>query len=194
MSVRERESVPKFGFRQFLGRTFDHNYFVFGTNIDKVEIALSSLRVRWVRDELAVYPANAHSANWASKGNVRNAQGGGCAVHRQDVGIILTIGAEQNRDDWRIVKISLRKERTQRPVDHARRKRFLFRWAPFALEVAARKFSSRCCLFAVIDRERKEILAFFDGSRGNRADEHHGVAGSNNDGAVGESGDFARFD
>src|SRR4030095_14384908 len=101
-----------------------------------IKIALGPWGVRRVRDEFAFDPANAHSADWAGKRNIRNAQRSRCAIDRQNVRIILAVGAEQNRDDLRVVKVSLWKERPQRPIDHARRERFLFRGTTFALEVA----------------------------------------------------------
>ena len=143
-------------------RTLDHDHIVFGADVNKIEIALCALRVRRVRDELSFDAANAHGADRAGKRNIRNGQRGGCAVHRQNVRIVLAVGAEQDRDDLRIVKVSLWKERPYRPIDHARGERFLFRGTTFALEVAAREFSDCCGLFAIINREREIILAFFD--------------------------------
>ena len=90
------------------------------------------------------------------------AERGGCAVDRENVGIVLAIGAEQDRDDLRVVKISLRKERPQRPIDHSRSERFLFRRTAFAFEIAARKFSDGCRFLAVINCQREAILTFFD--------------------------------
>src|SRR5262245_32453207 len=140
MPMRELERLDKLGFRQLPCRAFDHDYVVFNAYINKIKIALSTLRMRRVRDELPVDPANAHRADWTAKRNIRNRQRGGRTVNRQNVGIILAVGAEQNRDNLRVVKISLRKERPQRPIDHARRERFLFRRTSLALKIATRKF------------------------------------------------------
>src|SRR4029453_12692911 len=115
-------------------------------------------------------------------------------VERQDVGIIFTVGAEQNRDDLRVVKVSLWKERSKRPIDHARRKCFLFRRPPFALEITAGKFPHGCRLFAIINRQRKIILTFLDCCSRDCAGEHHGVAAGDDDGSDGESGHSAGFD
>jgi hypothetical protein len=67
--------------------------------------------VRRIGNEFAFHSTDPHSADWAGKWNIGNAQRSGCAVHGQNVGIILTVGAEQNRDDLRVVKVSLWKER-----------------------------------------------------------------------------------
>ncbi len=94
----------------------------------------------------------------------------------------------------RVVKISLRKEWPQRPIDHARGERFFFRRTAFTLKIAAGKFPHGCRLFAIIDCEREIILAFFDGCGRDGASQHHGVAARDDDRTVGESGDFAGFD
>ena len=106
----------------------------------------------------------------------------------------MAVGAQQDRDNLRVVKVSLRKKRSQRPIDHPRSERFLFRRPAFAFEIAARKFSGGRRFFAVINRERKIILTFLDRGGGDRARQDHGVAAGDDDRAVGELGDFAGFD
>ena len=147
-----------------------------------------------VGDELAVDAADAHRADRAGKRNVGNAERGGGAVDRENIGIILAIGAEQNRDDLRVVKVTRREKRPQRPIGHARGERFLFARAAFAFEIAAGKFSDRRRFFAIIDGEREPILAFLDRGGGDGARQDDGVAAGDDDGAVGELGDFAGFD
>ena len=68
------------------------------------------------------------------------------------------------------------------------------RRAAFAFEIAAGKFADCRRFFAIINRERKPILAFLDLSGGDGAGKHDGVAAGDDDGAVGEFGDFAGFD
>ena len=77
------------------------------------------------------------------------------AVDRENIGIVLAIGAEQDRDDLRVVKVAGREKRPERPIGHARGERFLFARAPFAFEIAAREFSDRRGFFAIIDGERE---------------------------------------
>ena len=176
MFMRELERFHEFGFRQFVRRAFDHNHIVFGADVNKIEIALGTLRMGRVSDELAVYSAYANGADWTGKWYVRNAQRSRCAVDRQNVRIVLAIGAEQNRDDLGVVKIPLRKKRPKRPVDHARSERFLFRWPAFTLEIATGKFPHGCRLFAIIDREREIILTFLDNWSRDGTGQHHGIA------------------
>ncbi len=99
-----------------------------------------------------------------------------------------------NADDLGVVEIALREERTQRTVRHAAGEDFLLGRTAFALEVAAGKLADRRGLLAVIDGERKEVLAFLDRGGGDRGDENDGFAGADGDGAVGEPRELAGFD
>ena len=176
MFMRELERFHEFGFGQFVRRSFDHDHVVFGADINQIEITLGAFHVRRVGDELTLYAANPNGADRTRKWNVRYAKRGGRPVERQNVGIIFTVSAEQDRDDLRVVKVSLRKERPKRPIDHARSERFLFRRPAFALEIATGKFPHGCRLFAIIDRKREIILALFDRGGRDAAGQHHGVA------------------
>ncbi len=176
MSVCELKRSHKLDFWQFLGGAFDHDHVVFRTDVNKIEIAVSALRVRWVSDELAIHATDTHGANRSGKRNVRNAQRSRRAVERENVRIIFSIRAEEQADDLGVVEISLRKERPKWPIGHARGERFLFRRPAFAPEITTREFSRCRRFFTIIDREWKKILTFFDGSGRDGADQHHGIA------------------
>ena len=137
--------------------------------------------MRRVRNKLAVHAPNADGANRAGERNIRNAQRGGSAVDRENVRIVLSIRAEQNRNDLRIVKIAGGKQRPQRPIGHARSERFFFGGAAFTLEIAAGKFSDGRRLLAIIDREWKPILTFFNCGGGDCARHDDGIAARNDD-------------
>ena len=98
------------------------------------------------------------------------------------------------RDDLRVVEIAGGKKRPQRPIGHARGERFLFARAPFAFEIAAGKFPDRGRFFAIIDGEREPILPFLDCGGRDGARQDDGFAAGDDDGAVGELGNFAGFD
>ena len=117
--MRELECFHEIRLRNFVGRAFNHDDVVFGADVNQIEIALLAFSVRRVRDELPVDATNAHRADRAGKRNVRNRERSRCAVDCQNVGIVLAIGAEQNRDDLRVVKITLREKRPQRAIDHS---------------------------------------------------------------------------
>src|SRR5437762_2308964 len=123
---------------------------------------LFAFGVCWISDELTVHPTDPNRADRSDKWNVGNAKRRRGPVNRENVGIVFAIRAQQDRDDLSIVKISLRKERPERPIDHARSESFLFRRPSFALEIASRELPHRGRFFAIIDRERKIILTFLD--------------------------------
>src|SRR5438093_9170772 len=176
MFMRELERFYELGFGQFVRRAFDHEHVVFGADRTHIEITLGAFRVRRVGDELTLYAANPNGADRTRKWNVRYAKRGGRPVERQNVGIIFTVGAEQDRDDLGVVKVSLWKERPKRPIDHARSERFLFRRPAFTLEIATGKFPHGCRFFAIIDREREIILTFLDNWSRDGTGQHHGIA------------------
>ncbi len=126
--------------------------------------------------------------------NVRNGQRRGSAVDRENVGIILPIRAQEQRNDLGVVKIACGKERPQRAIRHPRGEGFLLGRAPLALEITAGKFADCRRFFAIIDCERKPILTFLDLGGGDGAAEHHGVTAGNDNGAVGQLRDFASLD
>src|SRR4029453_18999056 len=107
LSVRELQRFHELGLGHFVRRAFDHDYVVFGADINEVEVTLGALRVRRVGDELPVDAANRNGGDWTGKWNVRHAKRGGGPVERQNVGIIFAVGAEQDRDDLGVVKVSL---------------------------------------------------------------------------------------
>ena len=124
--VREFERLDELLLRQFVGGAFDHDDVVLGADVNEIEVALAPLVMGRVGDELAVDATDAHGADRAGERNVGNAERGRGAVDRENIGIILAVGAEQDRDDLGVVKITRRKERTERPIRHARGERFLF--------------------------------------------------------------------
>ena len=106
VSMREFERLDELVFRQFVGRAFDHDDVVLGADVNQIEVALLALGVGRIGDELAVDAADAHGADRAGERNVGNAERGGGAVDRENIGIIFAVGAEQDRDDLRVVKIT----------------------------------------------------------------------------------------
>ena len=189
----EIETGIEVGLGKFLGCAFDHDDFFSIADIDEVEVAVGALVMRGVDDELAVDATDAHGSDGSSERNVRNAQGGGGAVDRKDVGVVLAIGAQEECDDLCVVKVALRKERAQRTIGHARREDFLFGGTALAFEISAGEFANGGGFFFVFDGEREEVLAFLDGSGRDGGDDDDGVAAANGYGSVGEFGEFAGF-
>ena len=125
-----------------------------------------------IRDKFAVHSSNPNRADRPFEWNVGHGQRGRRAVHRQNVGIIFSIGAEQNGNDLGVVEITLREEGAQRSIGHPRREGFLFRRASFAFKITAGKFSRRCRFFPVINRQREKILTFLNGGGRDCARQH----------------------
>ena len=117
--MRELQRFQELRFRQLVGGSFDHDDVVFGADVDQIEITVHAIGVTGIGNELAVDPANPDCADWSLEWNVGNAQRCGSAVDRQNIRIILAIGAEQNGNDLGVVKVALGKKRTQWPVGHA---------------------------------------------------------------------------
>ena len=179
---------------QFVGGAFDHDYVVLSADVNQIKIALLTLGMGRIGDELAVDTTDAHGTDWAVERNIGNAERGGGAIDCENIGIIFAIGAEQDRDNLRVVKITRREERPKRPISHARRERFLFAWTTFAFEIAAGKLPDCRRFFSIIDGQRKPILAFLQRGGRDGTGEDDGLAAGDNDGAVGELGNFACFD
>ena len=106
--VRKLERLDELIFRQFVGGAFEHDDVVLSADIDQIEIALLPLGMGRVGDKLAVDTTDAHGPDRAIKRNIGNAERGRGAIDRENIGIIFPIGAEQDRDDLRVVKIARR--------------------------------------------------------------------------------------
>ena len=194
VAVGEFEGLDELRFRQLQGGAFDHDDVVLGADVNQIEIALGALIVRRVGNELAVDATDADGADRAGERNIGNGERGRGAVDGENIGIVLSIRAQQQGDNLSVVEITRGEERAERAIRHPRGERFLFRGTPFAFEIAAGKSPDRRRFLAIINRERKPILAFLDFGGRDCARHHHGVAAGDDDGAVGEFRDFASLD
>ena len=189
--VAKLQRGVKVRLRDFLGRPLEHDEFFFVSDINQVEVALGHLGVGGVGEELAIDAANAHGAQRSGPGNIADYQRRGGTDDAEDVRIIFSVGAQQDALHLHFVVPTLGKQRPDRPVNHAAGKDFLFRRAPFALEIAARESAGGGGFLAVVHRERKEILAGLGAGGGDCGDDHDCFSQLNCDGAVGLFGDFA---
>ena len=187
------KGLDEFIFREFVRLAFDHDDVGLVADVDEVEIAVSALVVGRVDDELSVHAADAHRTDRAGEGDVGKAEGGGRAVHREDVGVVHAIGAEQDGDDLGFVEVTFWEQRAQWAVRHAAGEDFLFGWAAFALEVAAWEDAGSGGFFLIFHGKWEPGLAGLHFRGGNGGDEDDGVAAADGDGAIGEFGNFAGF-
>ncbi len=192
--LRELEGGLEIGIWNFTRRSLEHQHFLFIAHINDVQVAGLHLFMGGVGDEGACNTSHAHSADGASPGDVAHAQGGRCAVHRKDVGVVFAVRAEDDALNLHFIQPVVREEGPDGPVDQARGEDFLFRGTPFAFEITAGKFACRTRFFAVIDSEGEEALARLGLAGGNSRNDDDGLTQLDRDGAIGLLGQFARFD
>ena len=193
-ALGEVEGLDEVFFGDLVGGAFDHDDVGLVADVDQVEVAVLAVFEHRVDDEFTVDAADAHRTDRAGEGNVGDGEGGGGAVHREDVGVVDLVGGEEQRDDLGFVKVALREQGAQRTVGHAAGQDFLFGRASFALEVAARELAGGGGFFLVLDGKREPGLAGFHFRGGHGGHEDHGFAGGHHDGTIGELGDFTRFE
>ena len=192
--VAEVEGLDEFLVRDFEGVAFDHDDLVFRADVDEIDIAVEALGVSWVGDELAVDATDADGAEGFGHREVREEDGGGSAVHGEDVGVVFSVSGEEERDDLGVVEVAFGEERAQRAVRHPAGEDFFFGGAAFAFEVAAWEAACGGGFFFVFDAEREEVLTVLEVGGGDSGDDDHGVAEADGDSAVREAGEFAGFD
>ena len=163
---------------------------VFGADDDQVEVGDVALAVGRVEDDLAVDQADAHRADGVVERDLGEDERRRGAVDRQDVGIVLAVGREDEGDDLRLAGVAGGEERAQRPVDQARGDGLLLGGASLALEEAARDPARRVGVLAVVDGQRQEVARH--GARLHAGGgEDDGVAEADDARAVGLLGDVA---
>ena len=87
--------------------------------------------------------ADAHAGDGLLERNLRDGQRGRGAGDRQDVGVVLGVGRQHERDDLRLVAPAGREERPDRPIDQPAGEDFLLGGLALALEEAAGNASRR---------------------------------------------------
>ena len=175
-----------------LGRIrFNHHHSGFGRSDDEIHFRGLALGHRWVQDVLTVGVTDAGSANRRSEWDASEVERSGCADDRWNVRIDLRIERHYGRDDLNFVVETFGKQRANRAINQARRERLFLAWAAFALEETAGDFACSVGLFLIVDGQREEVLAFFNGCLRDGRNEHDGVAVANEHGGIGLTANFA---
>ncbi len=187
----QRRVEVRFG--DFLRGAFEHDHFLFVADIDQVEVAFGHLGVRGIGHELPLDAADADRAQRSGPGNIADHQRRRGADDAEDVGIVFSVGAEQDALHLDFVVPSLGERGPDGPVNHPAGEDFLLRRAAFALEVTAGKPAGRGRLLAIIHRQREEFLAGLGVGGGHGGDDDDGFPQLNGNGAVGLFGEFAGF-
>ena len=184
----------EFGFGKFFGTAFDHERFVFGADVDEVEVALGIFVMGGVGDEFPGDATDPDGGDGSGPRDVGDHEGSGGAIESEDIGVVLAVGAEENGDDLGIVVVAFGEEGTQGPIDHAAGEDLLFGRATFAAEVAAGDTANGGGFFFIFDSQGEEVLAVFHFGGGDSGDDNDRFAHGDEGGAVGQFGEFAGFD
>ncbi len=191
--VRRFERADHFLLGDFPGAGLDHQDAVGAAGDDEIQRALLALAIGRIDDDAAVHDADADAGDRLLERDLRQRERGGCAGNRQHVGVVVLVGRQQQRDDLRFVAPAGREERTARPIDEAAGQHLLLGRLAFALEEPARDAARGVGVFAVINRERKEVDPFARVSRVAGGHKDDGVARSDDHRPVGLLGQLAGF-
>ena len=194
LGVGELERLEDRVLGDLVAAGLDHRQPFARADDDEVERRLLELLEGRIEDELVLDAADANGADRAQERQRRDHQCRRRAVDAEDVVRRDEIRREDGADDLHLVAEALRPERPDRAVDHPRGERRPLRRAAFPLEEAARDLPGGVHLLLDVDREREEVgvrprVGASDGGR-----EDHGLAGADDDCAVGLLGELARLE
>ena len=179
---------------KLLGLRFDHHDGVVGAGDDEVELAFLDLVLGRVEDIFAVGIADAGGGDRAHERDSGEGESGGSGDHRDDVGLVLAVIGQDLGDHEDLVVEALGEERADRPVDEAAGESLLLGGAALALEKAARDAPGGREFFLIVDGEREEILPRLHVLGGGDRAKDDGLAEGRQHGAVGLTGNPARFE
>jgi len=192
LAVLDRIGHDRLG--QNLCAGLDHHDRVAGTRHDEVERALGQLAGRWVGDELAVDPPDAHRSDGTLERDVADAQRRRGAIEGQHVRVVLLVRREDRQNHLDVIAITLGEERSDRSVGEAHGQDGGLRRARLALDEAARDLSGGIHALFVIDGEREKIGPLAGLFGGHCGGQYHGVAIADEHRSVGLFGELARFE
>src|SRR5205807_1546969 len=109
--LRERASVNEEILGDLVRAGFHHHDRVARTRDDEVERALLHLLDRRIEGELSVHRADANASDRSLERSVRDREGGGRGVHREDVVVVLLVGGPRRNDDLHVVAEAVREQR-----------------------------------------------------------------------------------
>ena len=181
----ELDGVDDVFFRDLASTRFNHHDSVRRADDHDVDLALFALRVGRVDEEIAFDQTDAHGADWPVEGDIGERERTACAINSEHIRVVLFIGRVDEGNDLGLVAEGLREERADGAIDLPAGQDFLFGGTAFTLDEAARDAASGVREFAVLDREREEVNAFFRIRGGYGRGQDGVVAGSGKRGAGG---------
>ena len=191
-AVRDVERVEDLGLGHLAGAALDHQDRLFGAGDDEVHLGLLHRLLARVDDEVALDLADPDRADGLRERDVGDHQGGGGAVHREDVVRRVVVDRQRHVHQLGLTTPALGEERAQRAVDHAGDERALLAGTALALEEAAGDLARGVHPLLDIHRQREEVDVAQIARRGGGQDAR--VAGGDDDGAGGLLGQLARLE
>ena len=192
-TMRKMEGFDKVRLGQLIRRSFNHDHLVLCPDIHEVEITATHFLMRRVSHKHPLDTAHSNRRHWTSKGDVADHQCRTGAVDEKHVRIIHAIRTKKDPNDLRVIKIALGKERAKRTIRHPASKDFLLRRTTLPLEISAGELAHSGGFFAVVNGQRKPVLALFNRRRGDCRNHDDGVASLDGYGAVREFRELAGF-
>ena len=134
LTVGDVKSVENVGLGHAVGAGFDHQDGFVGTGDDQVEIEVLVVFLIRVDHEVTVELADADGTDVLGDRNLGDCQGGGSAVHGEDVVGVFLVDRHRDGHELSLVVPATREERADRTVDHAGGQGCLLAGATFATE------------------------------------------------------------
>ena len=191
--MAERNGAEHDFFIQAVGLGFHHQHPFFGAGDHEIELRFHELRRGRIENVVAAQVSDARCADRPHERHPRDGQRRGGAEQRCDIRIHFRVDRQHRGYDLHVVGKAVRKQRTNRTIDQARRQSFLLGGPSFPLEETAGYTPRRVSLFLIIDRQRKEVAARRRLLEADCGDEHHCFAHRHEHRAVGLTRQFARL-
>ena len=160
------DSAEHFILGQLIGLGFNHHHGVFGARHNQIQtlvgVVAQTLHIvnSRVQDVFPILKAHTAACNRPHERHARNRQRCRRGDHRNDVGIIHQIMAENRTHHENFVLEARNKQRANGSVDQARGQRLFFGRTRFALEKATRHLACGVVFLLVMHSQRKEILTW----------------------------------
>ena len=169
----------------------EHHDRVAGAGDDEIHLARLELLDRGIQRERAVDRPDPNAADRSVERRVRDREGGGRGVHREDVGFVLLVGAERRDDDLDVVAEPLREKRPDGSVGESCGEDALLGRPALAARERAGDLAGRVEALLEVDGEREEVDAGPDGRRDRGRREDDRVAVTDGDRATGLLGQLS---
>src|SRR5215210_4461452 len=192
LRVGDVQRVEDLGLGDLVRPRLDHQDGLLGARDHEVEVGREQRLLVRVDDEVALDLADPHGADRHRERDVGDHQGGGGAVHGQDVVGHDVVDRERDGDELRLAVPALGEERAQGAVDHAGDQGPLLAGAALALEERAGDLARGVHALLDVHSQREEV----DVTRvaGGRGAQHHRLTGAHDDGSGGLLGQAARLE